>query len=939
VSGTRLIGRGPELEAIGEALEAAAGGESPLLLLRGEAGIGKTRLVEATCERARERRFLVVEGRAAELEHDVPFAPIVDALEPHLEDVPEARLQALGAERLGRLAGVLGGLTEAPGRAWTGDSPAERWRLHRALRDLLEVMGASRPLALVLDDVHWSDPATLEFLEHVVRRPPRAAHLLVLALRPGEPADRLLAARRASAPGGEVTLDLAPLRRDAGEALLEAVGEPAERERLFRESGGNPLLLEELARAREGEEVPSGITAAVAAELRGLPPAAHGLVEGGAIAGDPFDLDLAIAIAGLEEGEALPALDVIVTRALVRKVGGERRFAFRHPVIRSAVYGGIPAGARLAGHGAAAGALARAGAPLAARAHHLAHAATPGDAEAAAVLRAAAAVVRPQAPAIASDWLLAARRADPALGADGLSALAETLVEAGRLEAGLETVDEAAALPDPGEGELSVRLAVAGAAVERLLGRHAAARRRLERALEAAPRSGPAAARLGAELALAAYERGDYPETGRWAERARSTEGAGGLVLAASAALLAVMRAFAGDMAVARAEADTAQAAVDAATDEELAGGAELLTAVAWGLLALERLEAALAVGRRGASAARAGGNAAAAVPLDLAAVSALGLLGRIVEAVDAADQVEQAARITGNDQSLQWALWMRGWVLLEHGELDGSLAAAEESAALAERLDQSALVTISRAVFGAVLVARGEPATGRELLAAYDVEPGWICRWSPWLVEADLTLDDLDAAEAHAARAAALAEEIGLVGAGSAAARAGAMAAVARGDAAGGAELARGAAADAERAGALLDAARCRLVLGRALAGADREAAIRELEAAERQASAAGGRRVRDEAVRELRRLGRRVGRGGPRAPGETGLDSLSPREREIAELVAEGLTNREIAERLFLSEKTVETHLSKTFGKLAVRSRAEVAAQIAAGAAADLD
>ena len=138
---------------------------------------------------------------------------------------------------------------------------------------------------------------------------------------------------------------------------------------------------------------------------------------------------------------------------------------------------------------------------------------------------------------------------------------------------------------------------------------------------------------------------------------------------------------------------------------------------------------------------------------------------------------------------------------------------------------------------------------------------------------------------------------------------------------------------AEAERVDGALEAARARLVAGRALAGTDRDAALRELAAAAEAAAGAGAARVRDEALREQRRLGRRVGRGGERAAGEDGVAGLSAREREVAVLVADGRTNREIAARLFLSEKTIETVLSRVFRKLGVRSRVEVAAHVAAG------
>ncbi len=144
-------------------------------------------------------------------------------------------------------------------------------------------------------------------------------------------------------------------------------------------------------------------------------------------------------------------------------------------------------------------------------------------------------------------------------------------------------------------------------------------------------------------------------------------------------------------------------------------------------------------------------------------------------------------------------------------------------------------------------------------------------------------------------------------------------------------AEAAAAAAGLAAGACAQLEEARCRLVQGRALAAGERRLAVKALEAACALAQTCGAERVHAEAVRELRRLGRRVGRGGTRGAGDQGLEALSGREREIADLVTQGLTNREIGARLFVSEKTVEAHLSRVFGKLGVRKRSEVAALVA--------
>jgi DNA-binding NarL/FixJ family response regulator len=130
-----------------------------------------------------------------------------------------------------------------------------------------------------------------------------------------------------------------------------------------------------------------------------------------------------------------------------------------------------------------------------------------------------------------------------------------------------------------------------------------------------------------------------------------------------------------------------------------------------------------------------------------------------------------------------------------------------------------------------------------------------------------------------------------------------------------------------ADSVGAVIQAARARTLAGRAAAATDPAAAVALLERAESELAACGALRLRDEAARELRRLGRRAGARRRRATGGEGLASLSGREREVAELVALGRTNREIAGELFLSEKTVESHMSRLFTKLGVSSRAAVA------------
>lgn len=889
------MGRDAELGSLAGAVEEVAGGGARTVLVRGEAGIGKTRML-GELPRLAAGRLTVRGARATEFEREVPLAPVADLLDP-------------------AAAGLLDG-DGAP------SSPAERWRRHREIRRALEDLRGARPPALVLDDVHWCDPATLELVEHLLRRPLERPHLLALAARPGAVADRLAAA----AGPGAVLLDLAPLATDASEAILAGVADPAARARMARSAGGNPLLLQELARTGPGAELPGGLLSAVAVEVGRLGPDARALLAGAAIAGDPFDLDLAGAVAGLGGPALLGALDEALASGLAQATGDPRRFAFRHPVVRAAITERMPAGRRIAGHAAAAAALRGRAAPAAVQAVHLAAAAEPGDRDAAATLRAAAAAVRGDAPGVAAGWLAAARRIDPGRRGARRVELAEALSQAGRPDEVLAVAAEHVA-EEPDE---TARMAVVAAGAERLLGRHDAARIRLERALGLAPPE-PWPGRLLCELALAAYERGDGEATAARARQARERGGADPVVRSATGALLGVALLHAGRIDDARVEVAGALDALAGASDDALVAAGDLPTAVPWAALAVEDLDAAVMAGERVAAAARRRGDGIAAVGPAAAAVVALSLLGRIGEAVRAADEVEQAARVTGRDQAVQWALWMRAWTLLEGGDLEAATADATESARLAERLDASVLGTISRAVLGAVLVARGEHARAVPLLAAYDADPGWVCRWTPWLVDALLAEGRAEEAAARVATAGAVAAGLGLAGPGAAVARAAAAVALDAGDATAAAAHADAALDAARELGAQLDVARAQLLAGRARAAGDREGAIALLERAWHGAAACGAGRVRDQAVRELRRLGRRVGTGAPRAAGDAGVASLSRREREIAGLVAEGLTNRQIGARIHLSEKTVETHLSRVFAKLGARGRAAVAARIA--------
>jgi DNA-binding NarL/FixJ family response regulator len=232
---------------------------------------------------------------------------------------------------------------------------------------------------------------------------------------------------------------------------------------------------------------------------------------------------------------------------------------------------------------------------------------------------------------------------------------------------------------------------------------------------------------------------------------------------------------------------------------------------------------------------------------------------------------------------------------------------------------------------FGEALIEAGQPVRGREqILSALggpglpDVEAAYRPYFYDVLAAAEAALGRRAAAGEWARAAAETAHGLGLPGRTGAALHAAALAAD---KPAVGARQAL-AATDALAACQPIGAARARILAGRHLAAAGhRDDALTELRRATTELTALGARHYAAQAIRERRRLGERLARGGRRPSATTGMASLSDREREVACLVQDRLTNREIAARLVLSEKTVERHLSRIFAKLDAHSRTEVA------------
>ena len=941
-----LVGRAAELAAVTRAVDGAAGGEGRMLTIVGEAGIGKSALLAAAAERARAAGMLVLAGRAAEHERDVPFGAIVDALDDHVATLHPRRIEELAPE-LAAILPAVAAHADGDAAVVVPTTAAERFRYHRALRALLEQLGRERPVALMLDDLHWADDASVEFVLHLLRRPPRAAAVAVFALRPLAPAPQLLDAAR-NAPTCE-QVSLAPLSHEASLALLHDVSDRELKERIVREAGGNPLFLQEMARIMRhpGASLPPTLVAAVQLEVQGLTDAARTLVEGAAVAGDPFDPELAAAAAGLDPLDALALLDGLVATDLLRPASG-RAFQFRHPLVRRAVYDAAPPGWRLAAHERAAAALSSRGASPTARAYHVEQAARPGDETAVALLAEAAATAADTSPATAARWFGAAAALlphdEPTRRAELLAPMAMSLANAGRLDDAREALIEVLALLPSEPTPTRLAVTAACAAVEQTLGQHAVARRRLLAALHEAPPE--AEAMLSFELALAAFHMGDEAEMRRWAERACATAGAHDAALLCGAqALVAVGMVRAGETAEGLELIARAGRRFDALDDAALAARLDACFVFGMCQLLIETPRAGKPTFVRALAIARATRQGHMLAPLSIG--RSMGLVGLLdlEAAARESEEAEEIARLQGVQYQLYWSLWVRAWVHWERGETSAVDRVAAECERMADGLDEDSRVVRTGRCNMAALRAEQEPEAA--IAAMVDAGGPMLERadqnWVTWLllqlVRAAIAAERLDDARRWTDQLVAHAERVGLAGSQARALMARAELALVDGDGAGAAELSREAAARAQQVGLQLDDVGARLLEGRALAlTGDRDAALAVLHRVVADAAAASALRLHDAAARELRRLGARVSAEARRmtdaAAGGGRLDALTPREREIAELVAQGQANKQVAATLFLSEKTIEHHLSRVYAKVGVRSRTELAAVFARAA-----
>jgi DNA-binding NarL/FixJ family response regulator len=949
-----LVGRDDELQVLGSLLEEGCSGAPRFAFVTGEPGIGKTSVLVDLVRRAEQRGCLTLQGSAAEFERELPFGVMVDAFDEYLASLEPRAFNRIAAEDLGELAGVFPALRSLDPGSDEPTTAGERFRAHRAVRELIERLAAPRPVVLVLDDIHWADGASLELITHLLRRPPAASVVVAATFRAGQADQTLEAAIEAAVRDGTGVrrMGLGPLTLGDAEALVGETG-TGEVDRLYRASGGNPFYLLQLARmdgdadrrpSPAGGGVPAAVAAAIVAELDALSAPARRFADASAVAGDPFDLDLAVRTAGMREPDAVEALDELIARDLVRSTPVPRRFRFRHPLVRRAVYESCPPGARLAAHERTAEALVARGAPAAARAHHVEHSGRHGDLAAVALLREAGDQAAERAPESAARWFESALRLLPATAPRAervglLTALAGARAATGRFEESHAALLESIGLTNEDERALRVRLVGACAGVEQLLGRHGEAHDRLVAALRTAGESSsPQSVALMLQLAVGDFYRMEFEGMRAWGERAlaASTALEATVLVAASEGVLAVAAAFVGATPDAEHHRSRAAALLDAVSDEEVGLRLDALATLCTAELYLQRFDAATAHARRGLAVGRATGQGDMSPVLIPVLSNCLHTTGRIAESAQLLEGAVEAARLSGNVEALGWNLLSRGFTALAAGDLELALSVSEESVQVTRHLDDNMVSTMAGVALASALFEAREARRAIEVLEAAaggDELPlipwGWRANYFELLTRCWLDLDHPLQAEQAATRAAVTAERVGLGMSVAMAHRAAAAVALEGGDAVQAADRALSAVGAAEAIGAPVDAAVARTLAGRAFARAgDRARAVSELERAAEQLDACGAVRHRKRAEQELRSLGEHVHRRTAAGSADgAGVETLTQREVEIARLVLRRQTNAEIAAELFLSVKTVESHLRNIFRKLGVASRVEVA------------
>ncbi len=945
-----LLERSDELARIGSALADAREGHGRFLVIEGPAGIGKTALLAAARTVAADAGMRVLRSRGTELERDFAFGVVRQLFEPPLAEASELER----ANLLQASAGVAAGLLGLPGRP-PADSPPSRvdpsFAILHGLYWLCANLAAAGPVCLVVDDAHWADGPSLRYLAFLLTRIEELDVALVVATRPREAGgDAELLATVTTDPSAEL-IRLPPLTRVAVAQLVESrlgrAPDPVFVDACLRATRGTPFLMRELVAALSEGGVPPTADAARHVErigartvgrsmrlrLRRLPEPAERLARALAVL-ERSGLTQAARLAGLEEDEAADAAELLANAGILEY---GRPLTFIHPIVRSGIYSELSGAERAQSHRRAARLLAE----------------QPGAYE-----------------RVAQHLLVS----EPA--ADGW--VVERLVEAARAAARNGAPESAAVFlrraldePPPPDEQLGLLLELGMAEASAGLAEWP---EHLQRAIDAAP-DAAAAAGPAMMLALALSRAQRFAEAVEVLDRASSSlderHSELALLLEAAAVVAGINDPVTAPSVALRRETLRERAADHPAPPPEL-----LAVAAFTSILTNEPAEIGADLATRALQAAESAPPGADARPWFSYATwfsqTTLSLLWaeRYAQVRPLLDASIAQARATGDSSRLSVGLAHRAWLALRRGDLcaaegdartalaaaelpaptmyrvfnggllvkalvdQGELDAAEQALAPLDDEAETGSITASvlRLARGRLRVEQGRVAEGLEdfLAVGADLTRALVTcpSYLPWRSEAalaHLVLGDRESAGRLAEEELELARAFGTPRAlGVAKHAAGVVAGGERG------ELLLREAVDAfERGDAGLERARALADLGALLRRRNRRTEARELlrEALD-VAHRLGARTLAEQAETELRATGAR-----PRRVVLTGLDSLTASESRIAEHASQGLTNREIAQMLFITARTVEGHLTSIFRKLQLDSRDQLRAMLAGG------
>jgi DNA-binding CsgD family transcriptional regulator len=925
-----LLERDAELAVLEELIGGA--GQARLLAIAGPPGIGKTSLIQEAQIRGHAAGMLVLGARGSELERTFSFGVVRQLFEPFLVRLSEEERSKflVGAAGLSRPVFEPDVLTVEP--AAESSLP-----LLHGLYWLAANISSRRPLLLVVDDLHWSDLPSLRWLTYLLPRLDGLEVSLIVALRPKEAGEAPeLLSQIVSDPEATI-VEPASLSSAASARLMREALSPGADDAFCAAcheiTGGNPLLLRELRNGILAEDVaPSGVniprlrelaaragSRALWARLSRLPPEATSLAQAVSVLGGEVAPHQAAAVAGLDEESASQALADLARVDILRP---QPPLEFVHPLIRAAVYDTLTLLERGDAHTRAAQLLTAAQAEPERVAAHLLLVSPASDAGVVDSLREAARSARSRGASENAVAYLRRALAEPPADDERV----DLLLELGSAEA---LVDGQAAAEHLGEAHPLIHEPRRRAEVGFLLGRQLDNLHRTDESIAvfklALEEIGGADDELERRLWSGLISIGPGPPSEDISRRLadlRSHGGEttpGGKFLLARLALQDAWGCEPADHCVALARRAVAGGTLVRAEDS-----AEFLEYASLVLAAADR-DGALDLLDEGLTEAHARGSIVEFVTAKWSRALVLLMRGDLADA--ASDSREALALARGWGQSLGLLSWVLADALMEQGRLDEAAAALDTGGVELDHEGQP--VYQQRGSRARLRMLRGDLAGGVEELLAAGRRSEALGRRNPafmaWRSKAALALlqlgerreagrlagEELELARTWGAPRAlgAALTAVGLVESGKA-----------------GLALLEEAVDVLVDSPAKLEHAKARTELGAALRRANRRPEAREhLRRAVELATICGASPLVTRAETELLATGAR-----PRRIALTGVESLTPSERRVAEMAAEGPTNREIAQALFVTPKTVEVHLSSAYRKLGISSRSQLAAAL---------